>query len=348
MCEKVCNSRLETKRNNSIEPSTYAAWSNNTETRFTSTSGGLFSELSKSIVDKGGYVAGALYNKENLVEHFLVNDLEGLKKLKQSKYIQSNSGFIYKQVKEKLEDNKLVAFCGAPCQVAALYAYLSKDYDNLITFDFICRGMNSPKAFKAWLSEIENKKGCKITRVWFKYKENGWKKSPRCIRLDFSDNTYNVINGDDNFFMAGYLDYNLYIRPSCSNCDFKGVPRISDITLADFWGVHSSVDDDKGTSMVLCNSTKGKASFVEIKQNINYTERCFKEIFNGNQCFSSSVWLNKKSSEFLKSLDKESFNSAFKKYAKKPLQLKIKSLTVKLYQRVKSSIKRIINFNKKK
>ena len=111
-----------------------------------------------------------------MVEHSLVNDVESLDKLKQSKYIQSNAKLIYKQVKEKLQDGKMVAFCGAPCQVAALYAYVGKDYDNLITFDFICRGMNSPKAFKAWLSEIEKQKESKVSRIWFKYKE-------RCRKL---------------------------------------------------------------------------------------------------------------------------------------------------------------------
>lgn len=348
MCEKVCNSRLKLERKNSSEPLTYAAWTKNTDTRFTSTSGGIFTELSIKILGKGGYVAGALYNKENLVEHFLVNDLEGLEKLKQSKYIQSISGFIYKQVKEKLDDDKLVAFCGAPCQVAALYAFLGKEYENLITFDFICRGMNSPKAYKSWLNEIEEKHGGKAVKVWFKYKEDGWKKSPRCVRIDFDDKSNIVLKGDDNLFMAGYLDYNLYIRHSCSNCDFKGVPRLSDITLADFWGVNSSVDDDKGTSMVLCNSKKGKNLLNDIKPNIEFNERDFKEILKGNQNFKSSVWINKKSTEFLRALDKESFSIAFKKYAKKPVRLIIKSLAFKLLQRVKSVIKRVINFNKNK
>lgn len=347
-CEKVCNARIEINRNNSTEPSTFAAWSKNADTRFTSTSGGIFTELAKSILDKGGYVAGALYNVENMVEHSLVNDTEGLNKLKQSKCIQSNTKLIYKQVKEKLQDRKIVAFCGAPCQVSALYAYLDKDYDNLITFDFICRGMNSPKAFKAWLSEIENQKGCKITRVWFKYKENGWKNSPRCIRLDFSDNTYKVISGNDNLFMSGYLVYNLYIRPSCSNCDFKGIPRQSDITLADFWKVDANFDDDKGISMVLLNSDKGVKLFKSIKSNLEFYKREFDEIFAGNACFSSSVKINSKSADFLKLLDTQSFTKGYKKYAKKPLRLKIKSLAVKLFQRVKSVIKRIISFNKNK
>lgn len=60
------------------------------------------------------------------------------------------------------------------------------------------------------------------------------------------------------------------------------------------------------------------------------------------------VKINSKSADFLKLLDTQSFTKAYKKYAKKPLRLKIKSLAVKLFQRVKSVIKRIISFNKNK
>ena len=71
-----------------------------------------------------------------------------------------------------LNENRYVAFCGTPCQVAALNSYLGhKSFEKLITIDFICRGVNSPKAFKAWLNEIENSNNSKVVKVWFKYKE---------------------------------------------------------------------------------------------------------------------------------------------------------------------------------
>jgi coenzyme F420-reducing hydrogenase beta subunit len=129
-------------------------------------------------------------------------------------------------VKEELK-KRPVLFCGSPCQVAGLHSYLGKKNDNLYTIDFICRGMNSPKAYKAWLREIEEKEKAKVTRVWFKYKENGWKKSPRCTRIDLSNGKYIVQKGEFNPFMSGYLGPNLYIRPSCSDCQFKGFIRFS-------------------------------------------------------------------------------------------------------------------------
>ena len=178
-------------------PDIYAVWSKSADTRFCSTSGGAFTEFAKAIIADGGCVAGAKYNNENLVEHDLIDNLEDIEKLRQSKYMSSSMGDIYKRVKAELASGRLVGFCGSPCQVAGLYSFLGKEYDNLFTMDFICRGMNSPKAFKAWMNEIEHQEGSKVTKVWFKYKEGGWKTSPRRTRLDFENGSHRVYEDED-------------------------------------------------------------------------------------------------------------------------------------------------------
>lgn len=173
-------------------PDTYAVWSKNGDTRFCSTSGGAFTEFAKAIIVDGGCVAGAKYNGENLVEHDLIDKIDDIKKLRQSKYMSSSIGNIYKRVKDELVSGRLVGFCGSPCQVAGLYSYLGKEYNNLFTMDFICRGMNSPKAFKAWINEIEQQEESKVIKVWFKYKAGGWKTSPKRTRLDFENGIHRV------------------------------------------------------------------------------------------------------------------------------------------------------------
>lgn len=324
LCEHVCYDRIESITHNWNEPQTYAAWSKNDEVRFRSTSGGAFTELSQNILNQNGFVVGAKYREDNLVEHCMIYDEEGLAQIQQSKYIQSDMHEIYKDVKRKLEKGELVAFCGAPCQVAALYAFLgNREYEKLITFDFICRGMNSPKAYRSWLDEIEKQNNSKVTKVWFKYKDGGWKTSPRRTRIDFEDGHYLVKENEDNLFMQGYLTGNLYIRPSCGNCNFKGVPRKSDITLADFWGIEQRLDNDKGTSMVLINSEKGKVLFEKAKDNMHYFERNFSEIFAGNTCFDSSVKIPKNSKQFLRDLDKGAFSKVLGKYTSPPLWRKV-------------------------
>lgn len=314
-CKKACPVFEPPSWNRSVHPEVYAGWSKDSRIRYASTSGGAFSEIAKQVLEKGGYVAGAAYGKNNMVEHIMIHDMEGLEKIRQSKYIQSDTKDIYRQIKELLGKNEYVAFCGAPCQVAALQKFLEHDYEKLLTIEFICRGMNSPKAYRAWLDEIEKREAQEVDRVWFKYKENGWKSSPRCTRVDFKKGSYKVYTGKDNLFMEGYLGPNLYIRPSCGKCEFKGLPRCGDITLADFWGIEEKYDDDKGTSMILVNSEKGKEWMNGTLERLQYSRHELSEIYAGNQCFEKPVQINRRSEEFLISLDQYPFSRQVKKYS---------------------------------
>ena len=339
LCEKACKARLETAKEHFNNPVVYAAWSNDDEVRFNSTTGGAFSEIAKEILSEGGFVAGAQYRDDLLVEHTLIRDLDGLKRIRQSKYIQSEPGNIYRGIKDKLDEGLIVAYCGAPCQVSALYAFLGKDYDNLLTIDFICRGMNSPKAYLSWIKEIESQEKKKVSRVWFKYKKGGWKSSPRRTRLDFADGSYIVKEGTDNLFQHGYLTSNLYIRPSCGNCKYKGLPRQGDITLADFWDVDKVLDDDKGTSMVIVNSEKGNTIFDKVKNNMFCSKRALEEVYVGNVCFNDSVSIPDKAEEFLEALNTMKFSDALKKYTYVPLYKKV----IKRIKRITKSLVNRIN-----
>lgn len=318
-----------------MTPDTYAVWSKNDDIRYRSTSGGAFSEFAKAVLADGGLVCGAKYNDQNLVEHVIVDSYAGIEEIRQSKYMSSSMGDIYKQVKDVLRQGRLVAFCGSPCQVAGLYSFLGKEYDNLFTMDFICRGMNSPKAFKAWLKEIEEQEGSSVTRVWFKYKDGGWKTSPERTRLDFENDTYKVYEGKSNLYMHGYLTSNLYIRPCCGNCRFKGLPRKSDITFADFWGIEEELDDDRGTSMLLINSEKGRTYFEGVRKNMEVYKKEFVTILNGNPMFSTSVNIPEKSHDFLADLDTLKFSEALKKYS-------VTQLPTPLWRRVARKVKRLL------
>lgn len=312
LCKTTCL-RISETNNYQDNLNTYAAWSKDANNRFVSTSGGMFYEFAKKIISDGGVVAGAKYDENNMVIHSLATSLEEVEALRQSKYTQSNTLLIYRDIKKHLLEGKKVLFCGAPCQVAGLRAYLNKDYEKLYLLDFICRGVNSPKAYEMWLKEIEKKEGSKIVKVWFKYKEHGWNKSPTCTKVTFENGKEKVLFQDENTFMCGYLQSNLYIRPSCGNCSFKGLPRQGDITLGDFWGIEKAYDDDKGTSMVLINNERGQFLFDSVRCNLEYHQRDFSEIGKGNVCFSGSVKINPESEKFLKSITPKNFSKLVRK-----------------------------------
>lgn len=322
LCEKICENRLSEK-NNLKNPICFAGWNTDKEIRFYSTSGGIFSAVAERVIDHDGVVYGAKYDDNLKIIHGCASCKKDLKFLMQSKYAQSEVGNCFKNVLKDLQQNKLVLFAGAPCQISGLKSFLKKEYVNLITLDFICRGVNSPKAFKSWLDEVEKKENKKITNVWFKYKEHGWNNSPLYTRLDFADGTYLVKNSSDNFFMLGYLGPNLYIRNSCSKCDFKGFPRVADISLGDFWKIDKELDDDSGTSLILCNNNKGLEVINNINERLFLKKMSVDETFHGNKCINECVSINKKSTKFLKKVSGENFTYLVKKYSKVGLTTKI-------------------------
>ena len=111
---------------------------------------------------------GALYDDDNCIVHAIGKDNEDITRLRQSKYAQSNTSGIYRQVKDLLKQDKQVLFCGTPCQIEALYAFLGNRPDKLFTMDFICLGICSPWIFRKYLDMLEAKYKSKAKRVWFR------------------------------------------------------------------------------------------------------------------------------------------------------------------------------------
>lgn len=305
------------------EPRVYAAWSRDTDTRYHSTSGGIFSELARKVIAQGGVVYGAVYNNNNhLVHHEGVTSEAELKRLRQSKYVQSDIGYCFREIKEHLDENITVLFCGSPCQVAGLKAYLGKQYETLYMVDFICRGINSPKAYQKWIEMLEKKHHSKTSRIWFKNKEKGWNRFS--TRVEFQNGEIYLKDRYHDLFMRGYLEKNFYIRPSCGQCQFKGLSRCADLTLADFWGIEKHLDADKGTSMVLVHTERGQKLFTSITQQITFVERTIAEALNGNAMLVQSVKISKFAPYFLTQIDRQSFDRVFVNASRKLTLLKWK------------------------
>lgn len=79
--------------------------------------------------DQQAVIYGAAFDNNWKVKHIRVDDIGELKKLYTSKYVQSDMGYSFKQVKHDLDTGKEVLFAGTPCQVAGLKSYLSKEYN---------------------------------------------------------------------------------------------------------------------------------------------------------------------------------------------------------------------------
>lgn len=319
LCEKVCPiiNIKELKINDYPRPMhIMAAVHKNMRVRWDSTSGGAYSALAEAMLEQGGYVSGAIYNEGFTgVHNYVSNKAEDLEKLRSSKYLQSNAEGLFKEIKSLLIKGEKVLACGTPCQMAALRSFLQKDYENLLIVDFICRGVNSPKVYRSYLDSLEKKYGSKVVYVKAKNKELGWRNLTRKVTFENGQSYYGVSMIDD--FRRGYHT-NVFCRPSCYDCQFKGFPRISDITIADYWGIENvdkNLDMNIGTSMILINSNRGIAFFEKVKDKLEYRETAFKSIFEGNIALCKSIEPAKINREdFFKDLDAYDFDYVTEKY----------------------------------
>lgn len=318
LCEKVCPSLVQILDEDKKEPKVKAAWSLDKEVRWHSTSGGIFTELAKSFLTEGSYVVGARYTEEFLVEHYIIQTIDEISILRQSKYVQSDKKDIFKQIKALLEAGKKVLFVGSPCEVAGLYGFLQKKYAALVTVDFICLGANSPKVYLKFLEMLEEQYNSRVKKVWFKNKTYGWNRFS--TKVEFVNGDYYLKDRNDDYFMRGYIGQNkFYTRPSCLECQYKKIPRVADLTLADFWGIANkdkNLDQDIGTSLIMINSSEGEKIFTDIQSKIYSCDCELADALDGNMAIFNSIKLDSRRNEFFNDLDVLRFDKLINKYCR--------------------------------
>lgn len=313
LCEKVCP--VINPQPAQTTHTCYAGMNQNKTIRLQSSSGGLFTPLAETIIKENGIVFGACFDENWEVKHDYTETIEGIANFRGSKYVQSRIEDNYKKAEIYLKEGRTVLFSGTPCQIAGLKKYLRKEYENLLTVDFICHGVPSPKIWRAYLdticrsfiekseknaiSSILTDRGGKfyIEAINFRNKILGWKKYSFFIKFNSTfiqggKNTEEFFEPfSENPFMKGFLK-NIYLRPSCYNCPSKNGKSRSDITLADFWGIQDQYpdwDDDKGTSAIFVNTNKGAIYFDKIQNdNIHYKKVTYNDIVNSNKSYELS------------------------------------------------------------
>lgn len=338
LCVKKCPDKTEIK-SRTREPKVFAAWSIDDKVRLDSTSGGIFYELAKYVLDNSGYVVGCVYDEDfKGARQVLIDNYNDLPALMVSKYLQSDTENIYRKTKEKLLTGKLVLFVGSPCHGAALVSYLGKEYENLIVCDFICRGANSPKAFAKYIENLENQYNSKAVMVRSKDKRNGWNNFGQTILFENGEEYYAMRQKD--LRSLAYHSGNLMMRDSCNSCQFKKMPRVgADITLADFWSISAEEVEDieKGISLVFVNTDKGQVVFDKLNTRVKKIEKTLEDALKGNPAILKSAEKGKNTDKFLSELDVTPFDELVMKYKDKE-----PSLFRKCLRKIKRIVKKII------
>lgn len=342
LCEKVCHELHPYDERKPLN--VYAAINNDEEIRLKSSSGGIFYLLAEKTISEGGVVFGARFDDEWQVMLDYAERPEGVQPFMGSKYVQARTANAYKDAETYLKQGRKVLFSGSPCQIAGLHHYLRKEYEDLTTVDFVCHGVPSPKVWQRYLDEVVTSGKQAINDVKFRNKSNGWKKFNFVLSYNNEEKSYSLCSWhQQNHYMRAFLS-DMILRPSCHECRAKQGSSHSDITIADFWGIHiemPEMDDDKGTGLVLVNTEKGRNALNWSK--VTKKESSIEVASKYNGGLSSLTKPHPKRADFFAALEESSsVIDLIDKSLRPPFKSRVRMALRRYKQLIKRALKKLI------
>lgn len=310
MCKKVCHLESHNLILNSDEPVYFAAFSKDRDNVEQSSSGGIFYEICKSIFNQSGIVYGAVQKSVYEVMHYRGITLEHAARFRRSKYLESNLDTSFKETEQDLIEGKKVLFSGVGCQIAGLYSYLQRDYENLYTCEVVCHGIPSYLVYRKYLAEKSRQCGAAICEINFRDKSLGWRGNSICEC--FESGRKDITLSNSHLLHVTYLK-GMNMRKCCGFCQYAHIPRTADITLADFWqykGKLAKKNTDTGISLIAVNNGKGRQLLREIEKSIYLEQVDKKYALESCRHMNHSPILHKNRPIFMKLIKKTSFHFA--------------------------------------
>lgn len=330
-CDKKCP-YLNEKNTNEVskQDKIKCSYRKNTDNYKSYTSSGLFSAIAIKIINDGGYVCGCIWDENMRAKHTITNDINTVRKMAGSKYVQSDITDVYKEIKERLKEKRKVLFCGTPCQIFAIKNFFNND-ENLYTIGIVCHGTPSPAVWEKYKESLEKKENAKMIDANFRYKGKfGWitpftkydfDNGKSIINLSFTDDPYVIAFGED-----------ILHRNTCYTCQFKGTNSNADLIVGDFWGCKNNIlkaSKNKGVSSIICHTEKGNELLNLIAEDFVFDDISLEEMVKENPSVINHVKYNKLRNEFYecfkndKSIEKLSVGMNNKNYKIKHFLYKI-------------------------
>lgn len=314
LCEKVCPI-LQYRQPKSKVQKAFVVQHRDETVLSQSTSGGAYTAIAKWILDKDGVVFGVRLNKLFEAEHCYVERYEDLRLFRNSKYVQSKIGDTYKQVRDFLKEGRIVLFSGTPCQLEGLFHFLrNKQYDNLYTVDVVCRAVPSPLVLRKYLEVQKDMLAADLKDVRFRDKYHGYKYSTMSL-LSKNGKDYHEGIDTDAYLRSFFSGIN--IRPCCPVCKFRNRYRRTDFTIWDCFSIEkfsSELDNDKGATRLLCQSTRPVEILKELTTEMKVVEVDSEKAVCGVKELVSGPILHPQRAAFFADLNKKSAAEVFQKY----------------------------------
>ena len=315
-CARICPFQAKGHGKHEEEPDCYVAKHRQAAALAASTSGGAFTALSDAALSQGGAVYGVVFDKMLRAVHRRAETGEERDSMRFSKYVQSDLGRTFAQVKADLLEDRPVLFTGCPCQNAGLQAYLGPlaRARQLICCDVICYGVPSPRAWEEYKALLEQERGGTLQYVSFRSKALGWSRQNSNELFQYRTSVMEANGWDDRFYRL-FFQNRAVIRPSCGQCPYTDSRRCTDLTIADYWGVERYAPrlyDSRGVSLVLASTSKGKRLLAAAAPQLWLEERPLEEALAQQGKLGEPVKLPENRREFWRILDEMGMANAMK------------------------------------
>ena len=296
MCMKVCPRINPQQSEVEVAQIAYAAVSQDSKIWEKSASGGAFTEICKAWKNDKTVFVGATWDGFRVV-HKIVNYFD-IGKLSKSKYLASELGNVFIEIKRYLVEGFRVVFSGTPCQVAGLKSFLKKDYENLLLVDLICHGVGSPSVFQDCIKQTEKDLGCCIDSYEFRHKD----------KVFVQDHIQKVTTKGKKILLENDRYMQLFteqhcLRKSCGkNCIYRTKNRQGDITIGDFKGLTmvfpELLGSKKNYSTIVINTEKGLSLIEILNENMIMRECSIDDIEKYNPLFARHTYFSEKRDAF--------------------------------------------------
>lgn len=222
-CQKSCPALNPLERATPI--SAYAAWSSDSEERRTSASGGVAAEIYKYALKKGWSIVGASFCEDFKVRLELADDLDAIKKFKNSKYVFSSTADIFHKIAQKLKEGGKIVVIALPCQIAAIRKIFHDKLDDLLLVDLVCHGTMPYEYLKQYIGYIEKSYCKKAVRLTFRDPAKGTENFALSL-YDEKDVCFYSCASFEDIYQFAYHCMVAY-RENCYHCCYANSNRVS-------------------------------------------------------------------------------------------------------------------------
>lgn len=339
LCRKKCPVMQTDSLQDRIFPLVYRAQHKDEKILKRSASGGAFTILADYIFSRHGIVIGAVWESDFSVSFQIAHNRDELEAMHGSKYVESHlETEMFHTIKTELEKGRYVLFCGLPCQCAALKSYLSSDYDTFINVDIVCQGVAPSSLLQKHIEYLNRSGNSPVLSINQTSKRNGWSiLIQKLIHYGFLDNTSAYIDRTEDFYLNNFLNH-LFFHECCYHCHFASMPRKTDFTIGDFFGLGAIQKannlDTLGTSMMMVNTKKAYLLMGALSPYGNFEKRELKEALYFNHNLLKPSTRNPRREEFYRDSASLDWEELCRKYQSKNMLQKMNILIRKWIKKI--------------